>query len=334
MKRRLSWIGVSLHLFMGLSLAVLPAAVCRDAVAAPVAFGFTGTVTEVFDGLGALEDRVTPAMPFVGAYLFDSETRNSAPSGGEGQMGLYHHEKPPAGVFVKVDGMAFASNFFQPDFDITVNNDFGFVGSDDYGFESRNNRWRGLNPEAPVDDSNIRWFTSTAPQQGQVFNSVELPLDPPSLDELGGGLFTIYGQCSQCAGPAAFFRIDGTLTSLFEIPLPGDMNGDGRVDRRDVADVARHLGRADQTPMTGGDLDGDGAVSIADLALLQLGLSTAISPASASPAASAVPEPATILPAIAGLLCAFFLWRRRAFADRQVGADQLYVTGGANGRLT
>src|SRR5688572_10777826 len=109
MNRRLSWIAVLL-------LAAI--SVARDAAAAPVAFGFTGTVTEVFDGLNALEDRVTPEMRFRGAYLFDSETRNSAPTGGEGQMGLYHHEKPPAGVFVRVDAMAFASDFFRPDFDI------------------------------------------------------------------------------------------------------------------------------------------------------------------------------------------------------------------------
>jgi hypothetical protein len=303
MKRSLSWIGVSL-------LVVVLSAGRRDAIAAPVSFGFMGSVTEVFDGLNALGNRVTPGMPFVGVYLFDSETPNSAPSGGEGQAGLYHHEKPPAGVAVKLDTIAFASNFFEPDFDIIVNNDFGIVGSDDYGFESRNNLWRGLEPGAPIDSLNIRWFTSTAPQPGTVFDSVALPLDPPNLNELGGGLLTIYGECSRCAGPASYFRIDGTLNLLIEVPLPGDINRDGQIDRRDVADITQHLGSAAPVPMAGGDIDGDGFVSVNDFALLQLGLSPGTAASAAS--SSAVPEPATVLPALVGLMCAAFLWGRRA----------------------
>jgi hypothetical protein len=298
MKRRLS--RGCLFVFLSLALCGLT----HRAAAAPVAFGFTGTVTDVFDGLGALGDRVTPRMPFSGAYLFDSETPNSAPTTGtEGEMGLYHHEKPLAGVAVRVDGMAFLSTFRQPDFDIIVNNDFGFVGSDDYGFESRNNRWIGLERDAPVDDLNIRWFTTTAPQPGTVFDSVRLPLDPPSLRELGGGQFTIFGQCSRCAGPAAFFRIEGTLDSLFEIAPPGDMNGDGRIDRRDVADVVPYLGTGDHEPLTNGDLDGDGAVTLVDLSLGQAGLTAALLPA------TAVPEPGTLAVAIAGL--AWVCWRAR-----------------------
>lgn len=41
-----------------------------------------------------------------------------------------------------------------------------------------------------------------------------MPLTPPDLDLLGGGLLTVYGECTRCAAPAAFFRIEATLTSL------------------------------------------------------------------------------------------------------------------------
>lgn len=296
MRRRLSW-G---HLAVVFSIVVLLCGLGHKAIAAPVAFGFTGTVTEVFDGLGALKDQVAPRMPFAGAYVFESTTPNTG-FVGEGEAGLYHHDRPLAGVFVAVDGMAFLSNFLHPDFDIIVNNDFGFVGSDDYGFESRNNRWIGLRPDAPVDALNIRWFASTAPLHGTVFDSVKLPLDPPSLRELGGGIFTIYGECSRCAGPAAFFRIEGTLTSLFKIFPPGDMNGDGQIDRRDIADVVQYLGTGDHPPLTNGDADGDGAITLVDLSLAQAGLATAILPATAAP----VPEPATVVLALAGLAWAF-----------------------------
>jgi len=295
MKRRLSWGRLSAVF----SIVALLSGLASSTVAAPVAFGFTGTVTEVFDGLGALQDQVAPRMPFAGAYVFESTTPNTG-FVGEGEAGLYHHDKPLAGVFVAVDGMAFLSNFLHPDFDIIVNNDFGFVGSDDYGFTSRNNRWIGLRPDAPVDDLNIRWFVSTFP--GTVFDSVELPLDPPTLRDFGGGgIFTIYGQCSRCAGPAAFFQIDGTLTSLFKIFPPGDMNGDGRIDRRDIADAVQYLGTGDHPPLTNGDVDGDGAVTLVDLSLVQSGLAAAGLP---SPAA-AVPEPATVVLALAGLAWAF-----------------------------
>jgi hypothetical protein len=50
-----------------------------------------------------------------------------------------------------------------------------------------------------------------------VFTSVELPLTPPDLSLLGGGTLEIEGECTPCAGPAAFFRISGTMTSLFAL---------------------------------------------------------------------------------------------------------------------
>ena len=39
-------------------------------------------------------------------------------------------------------------------------------------------------------------------------------MTPPNLSLLGGGLLTVYGECTPCLAPAAFFRIEATLTSL------------------------------------------------------------------------------------------------------------------------
>ena len=184
----------------------------RSAPAEPVVFGFRGTVRNVFDGLQTLHPQIVPGVPFRGAYVFDSETPNTAPPIGEGQAGLYHHDRPPAGVIVHVGGLTFYSTFRRPNFDIIVNNDFGFAGADEYGFFSYSNR---SFPRVRGDLLQIDWFASTITQQ--VFTSADLPLDPPDLSLLGGGEFKIYGECTPCAAPAAFFRITGPVTSLVEI---------------------------------------------------------------------------------------------------------------------
>jgi hypothetical protein len=51
--------------------------------------------------------------------------------------------------------------------------------------------------------------------------------------------------------------------------LPGDANEDRRVDRADVAIVAANLGRASGATWNQGDFDGNGRVSLTDLAIVQ-----------------------------------------------------------------
>jgi hypothetical protein len=188
-----------------------------------VAFGFRGTVTDVFDGLLTLNNRVSVGTPFWGAYIFESTTPNTAPPGGEGEFGLYHHDRRPAGVFVNVGGISFFSDR-RRNFDIIVNNDVGFVGADEYGFFSYANRSR---PTLRGDLLHVSWFVSTF--QNQVFNSPDLPLDPPDLSLLGGGEFKIYGECTPCASPTAFYRITGPVTSLVELPM-AHWSADGPFD--------------------------------------------------------------------------------------------------------
>lgn len=75
---------------------------------------------------------------------------------------------------------------------------------------------------------------------------------------------------------------------------PGDMNGDERVNRMDLAMLVGHYGMAGGATPHEGDLDGDGAVSLADVALLRRDFD-------ADPAATAsVPEPSAM--GLAGLL--------------------------------
>jgi hypothetical protein len=178
----------------------------------PVAFRLGATVTSVFDGLGVLGGSIAPGETLRGVYFFDPATSNTAPPGGEGEAGLYHHDRPPAGVRMRVGSFMFRSARHDPDFDIIVNNDFGFAGADEYGFVSRNNVARGLPHGAPVDRLDLDWLASTTTENP--LQSADLPLTPPDLSLLGGGLLTVYGECTLCMGPAAFFRIEATLTSL------------------------------------------------------------------------------------------------------------------------
>jgi len=60
---------------------------------------------------------------------------------------------------------------------------------------------------------------------GQPFTSADLPLTPPDLDVLGGGQFEIEGECTVCLSPAAFFRIEGTLTTL-DFPVSVSLSRD------------------------------------------------------------------------------------------------------------
>jgi hypothetical protein len=189
-------------------LMAMPLAASAEAIT----FVFEGTVDSVFDGLGALGDSIQPGTPLTGFYTFDSDTPNTAPPVIEGDLGLYHHEEPPAGVTIVVGPFVFRSVPEDPDFDIHVANDFGIAGTDEYGFVSRHNEGLDLLPSAPIGRLDIDWLAINL--EGLPFTSADLPLTPPDLGVLGGGDLTIEGECMICAGPAAFFRIEGTLISL------------------------------------------------------------------------------------------------------------------------
>jgi hypothetical protein len=224
----------------GSLLLLMLATSASTARAELITFVFEGTVETVFDGLGALGDAVEPGGTFQGSYTFDSDTPNTAPPVGEGELGLYHHEDPPNGVIIRIEPLIFRSVPATPDFDIHVANDFGFAGTDEYGFASFDNEALELFPSAPIDRLDISWLAIRF--EGVPFTSADLPLTPPDLDILGGGQFEIEGECTVCLSPAAFFRIEGTLTAL-ELPVSVSLSRDrilwSRLEETSTYDVVR-----------------------------------------------------------------------------------------------
>ena len=100
--------------------------------------------------------------------------------------------------------------------------------------------------------------------------------------------------------PKNFQNQVGSLTP--PTPTPGDVNGDGVVDRSDAAQMAVNFGRTPPLSREQGDLSGDGHVGLLDAMELQLNFD-APSPS----ASSGVPEPATaglvlLILAAAGLI--------------------------------
>jgi len=237
--------------------------VVRAAPARPVTFRFRGEVSGVFDGLGALDPSVTPGRVLHGSFTFDPDTPNSALPIDEGEMGLYHHDRPPAGVRIRLGHHTFRSVPAHPDFDVIVNNDFGFAGADEFGFVSRNNEARGLRPSPPIGRLDIDWLASTI--TGNPLTSAELPLSPPDLDLLGGGLLTIEGECILCMGPAAFFRIEATLTSL-TLPARISVDRDAIWWEGPEGATAYDVVSGDLEPLRAGDPAGFGSAEVSCLA--------------------------------------------------------------------
>ncbi len=91
------------------------------------------------------------------------------------------------------------------------------------------------------------------------------------------------------------------------LPLTGDANGDGRVDRADAAVVAANLGRSGpEVNWSLGDFNADRRVSLADMAKLQQHLGEG---GSAPPIATSVPEPSSWSLMCVGAIIAA-AWRR------------------------
>jgi hypothetical protein len=96
------------------------------------------------------------------------------------------------------------------------------------------------------------------------------------------------------------------LATLTVDAATGDVDLNGSVDRSDVVQLLGNLGRADEVRWFDGDLDGDGAVALADLVVLQSHLPGAGSPDLHS---AAVPEPTSC--GLAIMAAAIWVSRRR-----------------------
>ena len=95
--------------------------------------------------------------------------------------------------------------------------------------------------------------------------------------------------------------------------LPGDANGDGRVDVNDLTIVLSNFGKTTGMSWGTGDFNGDGKTDINDLTIVLSGYGQSLGSSVAGPAA--VPEPSTL--ALLGVAAAGLLglggrrWRAR-----------------------
>ncbi len=95
---------------------------------------------------------------------------------------------------------------------------------------------------------------------------------------------------------------------LLATVLPGDANGDGKVDINDLTIVLAHYGMSGV--WSGGDFNGDGKVDINDLTIVLAHYNQSLG--SSAGVMAAVPEPASLLLAFAGALgLLVYAWRKR-----------------------
>lgn len=131
-----------------------------------------------------------------------------------------------------------------------------------------------------------------------------------SLDSSDVG---IYGM--NTPGYIAMDNLELVAPSLTR--LPGDVNSDGRVDMADLALVMTNFGLSSEATWQSGDFNGDGSVSMADVMLLRSNLGATGGPGSGDPSnptgggPSTVPEPQSFVLAMIGAGALWTIRRRR-----------------------
>lgn len=256
-------------------------------------FRFTGNVTSVVDGLGALGPNAGGLSTFSGSYTFDTSTPPIETSELDLGEAIYQFTAPPTGIDVRVGGFEFWTSPVQTDFRIFVRDEFGTPPKDEIVLHSIRSEAAGLFGERPWGVLEVSWRSATVVHDP--IEGLELTRIPPSLAELGGGEFLIHGECYVCDVPNPNFLIRGTLTTLTAEgnSQAGDLNGDGRVDAADLALLVGEFGGEATGGGLAADLDGDGRVGLADLMLLRANFSPGDA-AAFNEVATSVPEPGVV----------------------------------------
>jgi hypothetical protein len=97
--------------------------------------------------------------------------------------------------------------------------------------------------------------------------------------------------------------------------LPGDFNGDARVDGADFLAWQRSF-NSSVAPGTGADGSGNGIVDAADLALWKANFGTTPAVGAAAGAVAAVPEPTTVALGVMAVASCFAFRQRRGTSVR------------------
>jgi hypothetical protein len=161
-------------------------------------------------------------------------------------------------------------------------------------------------------------------------DSVSLFLDPQSTDEpvvpnsSVTGFNLLLGSVGSASlgggdGPATVFdeiRV-GTqfIDVLPELPLPGDTNGDDLVDLLDYNAILSHLNLSGQT-LANGDVTGDGRVTIADYRFWKERRTDVPGSGSGLASGTGVPEPSSLMMALAAAATLFNGRRRTCRSPR------------------
>lgn len=105
------------------------------------------------------------------------------------------------------------------------------------------------------------------------------------------------------------YGIDALTLSVGSGTLPGDLNSDGAVNQADLAIMVGNFGVATAATAAQGDMNSDGKVSLADVMMLRSHMNSP-----GSPQATAVPEPATWASMLSAVATLNFVRRRRQAA--------------------
>jgi hypothetical protein len=129
----------------------------------------------------------------------------------------------------------------------------------------------------------VRIYVTDGSRQISLFNALGTSATDP-LDTLAGDGFTVLSaivpddwatarlvieSSSNSTQGSERYDFDNIEFSGISTPVPGDANGDGIVNRADLAIVASHYGTAAAAAFADGDFNGDERVDLADLHLLK-----------------------------------------------------------------
>lgn len=164
----------------------------------------------------------------------------------------------------------------------------------------------------------VRIYATNGSQSIDLFNQIGAATTD-GLDNLAGRGFTAFraalpgdwtqawlviSSSSNSSAGAERYDFDNILFTSAPTTIVGDANGDGAVDRADLAIVVAHLGMATGATFSEGDFNADGRVSLADVTVLQRNFGSTPM-AGASLALAIVPEPGTLTLALGTMMCAF-----------------------------